>query len=101
MKVRRGIATTAVLSVIAGVVAAGTALAHTHVAETRPAAGESVEAAPEQVYVRFGEESFPAPAQVTDARLEVFDPCGTQVDKKDSAVNMQESSVTVSSEGAF
>jgi methionine-rich copper-binding protein CopC len=97
---RRSITAAVAVAVVAGIVAAGAALAHTNVAETRPAAGSSVEAAPESVYVRFGEESVPAPAQVTDARLEVFDPCGTQVDKKDSAVNMQESSVTVSSEGA-
>jgi methionine-rich copper-binding protein CopC len=97
---RRKVMGAVAASVIVGIIAAGTALAHTNVAETRPAAGSSVEAVPEQVYIRFGQPELPAPAQIADGRLEVLDPCGTQVDKNDSTVNMQESSVTVSSEGA-
>jgi methionine-rich copper-binding protein CopC len=73
-------------------------MAHTSVAESNPADGTSVEAIPAQVTVRFGQEAVPAPAQVSDARLEVYDACGTQVDKKDSALNMQDSSVSVSAE---
>ena len=52
-----------------GVVAAGAlaavsigaaAFAHTHVAESNPGDGASVEAAPAEITVRFGEEAVPA-----------------------------------------
>ena len=79
----------------------GTAAAHTSIAETNPEDGSTVETAPPQVKIRFGDASLPPqPAQISDGRLEVFDACGQQVDKGDSQVNMEESSVTVSSEGA-
>ena len=86
--------------VVSTLAVTGVAIAHTSIAETIPEDGASVEAAPESVYIRFGEPELPAPAQITDGRLEVYDACGKKVDKGDSTVNMQESSVTVSSEGA-
>lgn len=81
-------------------VLAGVAVAHTEVAETTPADNSTVEAAPAEVHIRFGQAEFPAPGQITDGRLEVYDSCGVRVDKDDSTVNMQDSSITVSSEGA-
>ena len=78
----------------------GSASAHTSIAETNPADGSTVEAAPPEVKIRFGDASLPPqPGQITDGRLEVFDACGTQVDEGDSQANMEESSVTVSSGG--
>lgn len=80
---------------------AQSALAHTHVAESNPADGAKLEAPPTEILVRFGEPDIPAqPAQISDAHLEVFDACGVQVDKKDSTVNMQDSSVKVTSAGS-
>jgi methionine-rich copper-binding protein CopC len=89
------------LAVALGITAlAGVAVAHTHVAETTPIDGSTVEAAPAEVHIRFGEPEIPAPGQITDGHLEVFDACGTRVDKDDSTVAMQDSSITVSSAGA-
>ena len=42
---------------------AGVAVAHTSVAETIPSDGASVEAAPEQVYIRFGPPELPTIGQ--------------------------------------
>ncbi|HYI46270.1 MAG TPA: copper resistance CopC family protein [Actinomycetota bacterium] len=95
--IKAGIALVGAIVVLAGLTQA--ALAHTSVAESNPEDGSSLEAAPAQVMVRFGQPELPAPAQISDARLEVFDACGAQVDKNDSSVNMQDSSVTVSSAG--
>jgi methionine-rich copper-binding protein CopC len=81
-------------------VLASAAIAHTSVAETTPVDGSIIDAAPAEVHIRFGQPEVPAPGQVTDGRLEVFDACGARVDKGDSTVNMQDSSITVSSEGA-
>lgn len=78
----------------------GVAVAHTDVAETIPADGSTVETAPTEAYIRFGQPEAPTPAQIVDGRLEVYDACGKRVDKDDAAVNMQDSSITVSSEGA-
>jgi methionine-rich copper-binding protein CopC len=78
----------------------GVAVAHTEVAETTPADNSTIETAPAEAYIRFGQAELPAPGQATDGRLEVYDACGTRVDKDDSAFNMQDSSITVSSEGA-
>ena len=96
----RCVAPVTVVALIFTAVSVGPAYAHTSVAESNPADGANVEAIPSSVMVRFGQEALPAPAQIQDARLEVIDPCGVQVDKKDSAVNMQDSSVTVSAAGS-
>lgn len=77
----------------------GAALAHTNVAESDPADGAIVDTPPAQVTVRFGQEAVPAPGQISDATLAVIDACGAQVDNRDSTVNMQDSSVTVTSGG--
>jgi methionine-rich copper-binding protein CopC len=97
--IKAGVALVGAIVVLAGLTQV--AFAHTHVAESNPADGAILEAAPGEVTVRFGEPELPAPAQISDGHLEVFDACGTQVDKKDSAVNMQDSSVTVSSAGGM
>jgi methionine-rich copper-binding protein CopC len=81
-------------------VLAGVAVAHTSVAETTPEDGSTIEVLPAQVHIRFGQAELPAPGQITDGRLEVYDACGTRVDKDDSTVNMQDSSITVSAEGS-
>lgn len=94
----RVIAVAAAATLVAGL--AATALAHTHVAESSPAAGERVDAAPSEVMVRFGDDFLPQqPGAVSDARLEVYDACGTQVDKGDSALTMEDSRVVVGSGG--
>lgn len=80
-------------------VVAGIAVAHTSVAETTPVDGSKVEAAPSEVHIRFGQPEVPAPGQITDGRLEVYDACGTRVDNNDTVVSMQDSSMTVTSGG--
>lgn len=99
MRLKRRILSLVAVSVAVAVVSAGIALAHTDVAETRPGDGEIVDSPPAEVYIRFGQEAVPQPAVIQDGRLEVLDACGTQVDKEDSSVNMQDSSVTVMSGG--
>ena len=79
---------------------AGVAVAHTDVAETIPADDSTIEAAPTEAYIRFGQPEAPTPAQIADGRLEVYDACGKRVDKDDATVNLQESSITVSSGGS-
>lgn len=53
--------------------------AHTSIRESDPAEGAELEKAPATVSVTFG-------SPVEDAEIVVLDPCGTQVDAKDSAV---------------
>ncbi len=81
------------------------ASAHTSIYDSNPADGSTVEAAPAEVTVRFGMAEFqgqpipPQPGQASDARLEVYDACGTRVDKDDSVYDNNDSSVTTTSGG--
>lgn len=82
------------------VAVAGASFAHTSVAESYPAAGEEVESAPAETWVRFGTAMLPVqPAAIQDASLQVVDACGKRVDEGESTASIADSKVTVASGG--
>lgn len=77
------------------------ASAHTSVAESSPAEGESLPSAPAEAWVRFGSAFLPAqPLAATDARLEVYDPCGKRVDDERSSFDPITARVSVGLSGS-
>jgi methionine-rich copper-binding protein CopC len=87
--------TVAALAAALSLIATG-ALAHTSIAESNPADNSTVEALPEEVSIRFGNATIPAPqpAQLSDATLLVLDPCGARVDNEDAAWDQTTSTIT-------
>jgi methionine-rich copper-binding protein CopC len=88
-------------ALVMGVVAAAPALAHTSVYDSNPQDGASVDAAPDEVWVQFGNPMLPAPQPlaISGGVLEVFDACGEKVLSGETAMNDQQNQLTVASDG--
>ena len=77
------------------------ALAHTDVADSNPKDGSTVDAAPEEVWVKFGSVPPPGeqPLAINGGVLEVFDACGEQVSSGETEMNELQNQLTVASGG--
>jgi len=77
------------------------AFAHTQVADSNPQDGATVDAAPEEVWVKFGSVPPPGeqPMAINGGVLEVFDACGEQVSSGETEMNQLQNQLTVASDG--
>jgi methionine-rich copper-binding protein CopC len=93
---------TLVAAALAVTLLGGSALAHTSIAESNPADNSTIEALPEEVSIRFGNATIPAPqpAQLTDATLVLVDPCGARADNEDAQWDETTSTITATTADA-
>ena len=77
------------------------AFAHTEVADSNPQDGATVDAAPDEVWVKFGSVPPPGeqPMAINGGVLEVFDSCGEQVSSGETEMNQLQNQLTVASDG--
>ena len=90
----------ALAAIVAGALL-GPAYAHTAVADSSPQDGSTVDAAPEEAWVKFG--SIPPPGEqpmaINGGHLEVFDACGEHVSSGETEMNELQNQLTVASGG--
>ena len=92
---------TTTAALVAGALIAPPAFAHTEVADSNPKDGETLDAAPEEVWVKFGNVPPPGeqPMAINGGVLEVFDACGEQVSSGETEMNDLQNQLTVVSSG--
>ena len=75
--------------------------AHTEVADSSPQDGATVDAAPEEVWVKFGSVPPPGeqPLAITGGVLDVYDACGSQVSVGETQMNELQNELTVAAGG--
>jgi methionine-rich copper-binding protein CopC len=101
MKKLRILVSTTTAALVAGAFIASPALAHTSVYDSNPQDGAAVDAAPEEVWVQFGNPMLPAPQPlaINGGQLEVFDACGEKVSQGETEMNDEQSQLTSASGG--
>ncbi len=81
--------------IAAALVMPGVAGAHTEVSDSSPKDGELIEAAPAEVWVKFGSTPF----SIAGGSLEVLDACGSPVQMGETSMNQTQDTLTVASTG--